>query len=155
MRELFAVIPKLPGVRVFEFAKNRELSRELADFCASQGHYLEIAALEDGIFEQLRGIGAKVRRFDETKERYNQRSMLFDTIFINYDLEKIGDKEQFFRKIYRMTKNAGDILFPIEPRQEEAMSALLGELNYVAINPIETAEGLYLSAKKLHGWARV
>ena len=155
MRELFAIVPKLPGVRVYQFARDRATSQELVDFCKEAGHYLEIVALDDDIYEQIRDLDAKVRRLDESKERYNQRSMNFDTIFIDYDIHRLQDMEQFFRKVYRMTKNAGDIVFQIAPEELDAMTQFLVDLNYVAINPIESQGQLYLTAKKLHGWAKV
>ncbi len=155
VRELYAIIPKLPGVRVYNFAFDAQKSADLADFCAQEGHYLEIAALDDEIYEAVRGLEAKVRRIDEAKERYNQRSMQFDTIFIDYPVEKLQDTEAFFRKVYRMTKNAGDIIFEIDPAKEEEMTRFLVDLNFVAINPIESEGKLFLSAKKLHGWAKV
>ena len=155
MQELFAIVPKLPGVRVYEFARDRSTSKELADFCQQAGHYLEIVALDDEIYEQIRDLPARIRRLEESKERYNQRSMNFDTIFINYDIHRLQDREQFFRKIYRMTKNAGDIVFEIDPEELEEMTQFLVDLNFVAINPIESEGKLYLTAKKLHGWAKV
>ncbi|MRI84278.1 MAG: hypothetical protein C6I00_07650 [Nitratiruptor sp.] len=155
MRELFAIIPQLPGVRVYQFAKDRPTSQELATFCKEAGHYLEIAALSDSIYQQIQDLPAKVRRIEESKERYNQRSLHFDTIFIDYDIHRLQDMEQFFRKVYRMTKNAGDIVFQIAPEELDAMTQFLVDLNYVAINPIESQGQLYLTAKKLHGWAKV
>jgi hypothetical protein len=155
MRELFTIIPKLPGVRVYLFAKDPALAADLADFCSQKEHYLEIVALNDEIYERVKELPAKVRRIDESKERYNQRAMHFDTIFIDYDIHDLSDEEEFFKKVYRMTKNAGDILFAIEPEEEEEKRALLERCNFVAINSIESEGKLYLSAKKLHGWAKV
>ncbi|MRJ02090.1 MAG: methyltransferase domain-containing protein [Epsilonproteobacteria bacterium] len=155
MRELFTIIPKLPGVRVFQFTDDPEKSRELAEFCEAMGHSLEVVTFDDHTFEALKDLPVRVRRLQESKERYNQRSMQFDTIFIDYTIEKLQNVEDFFRKVYRMSKNGGDIIFPIAPSREEEMVALLTELNFVAINSIESEGRLYLTAKKLHGWARV
>lgn len=154
MQELFAIIPKLPGVRVYQFSDGKS-SGELSDFCQEQGHYLEIAALEDEIYEQVRHLPAKVRRIDEEKERYNLRSQLFDTIFVNYDINKLHNKELFFRKIYRMMKNAADIIIFTDKKQIKELEALLQELNFVAINPIFLQDATVLTAKKMHGWTKV
>ncbi len=155
MRELFDIIPKLPGVRVYYFAQDEETAKELSEFCAEAGHYLEIAALEDEVYERLGGIEAKVRRIDEHKERYNQRSWLFDTVFITYDLTKLDNQKEFFKKIYRMMKNAADIVVIVEPSQSEKLQEELQELNFVAINPIELGQKIAVTAKKMHGWTRV
>ncbi len=155
MREIFKIIPNLPGVRVYNFAGDYEHSKALCDFCEQQGHYLEIVALEDKIYEEVKGLDAKVRRINEDKERYNQRSMNFDTIIIDYDIHRLNDLEEFFKKIYRMTKNAGSIIFEIEENELDSMIALLERCNYVAINQIPSEGKLYLGAKKLHGWTKV
>ncbi|SMC08744.1 hypothetical protein [Nitratiruptor tergarcus] len=155
MEELFVIIPKLPGVRVYQFSDAFESSKSLCDFCQEQGHYLEIVALEDAIYEEIKDLPAKVRRIDEDKERYNLRSMQFDTIFVNYDITKLQDPEQFLRKTYRMMKNAADLLLFLDKAKIEEFTKLLEELNYVAINPISYSKGSVLSAKKMHGWAKV
>jgi len=155
MREIFKIIPKLPGVRVYNFAGDYERSKELCDFCDQEGHYLEIVALSDPIYEKIKDLNAKIRRIEENKERYNQRSMNFDTILIDYDIHRLENMEEFFKKVYRMTKNAGDIIFEIKEDEIDQMSALLERCNYVAINPIPSQGRLYLSAKKLHGWTKV
>jgi len=155
VKELLTIIPNLPGVRVFEFAKDLQTSTLLSNFCKEQGHYLEIVAFEEELFNKLKSLDTKVRLLKQEKERYNQRSMMFDTIFINYPLEKLEDREQFFRKVYRMSKNGGDILlFPKEEEVEE-YEKLLERLNFVAINPIQGEGYTALSAKKLHGWSKV
>ncbi|BAF69185.1 hypothetical protein [Nitratiruptor sp. SB155-2] len=155
MKELFSIIPNLPGVRVYLFADTKEHAEELAQFCQGKGHYLEVAALEDEIFDALQGLEGKLRRIDETKERYNQRSMMFDTIFVPYDINRLDDKELFFRKIYRMMKNAADLIIIVDNEDVEPLEFLLQELNYVAINPIEYQGKTALTAKKMHGWAKV
>ncbi len=155
MRELFSIIPNLPGVRVYLFAKDPNLAKDLSDFCNEKGHYLEVVAFEDEIYEKVKNLSAKVRRINEEKERYNQRAMHFDTIFIDYNIHELANLEEFFKKVYRMTKNAGDIVFEITPQEEEQKRELLEKCNFVAINSIESEGRLYLSAKKLHGWAKV
>ncbi len=154
MQELFAIIPKLPGVRVYQFSDGKS-SEELSDFCQEQGHYLEIVAFEDEIYEKIKNLPAKVRRIDEDKERYNLRSQLFDTIFVNYDINKLHNKELFFRKIYRMMKNAADVIVFVDNEQIKELESLLQELNFVAINPIFLQDRTVLTAKKMHGWAKV
>ncbi len=155
MEELFVVIPKLPGVRVFQFSDGLQTSKQLADFCQQQGHYLEIAALDDSVFEEIKELDVKVRRLDENKERYNIRSMLFDTIFVNYPLKALKNPEEFLRKNYRMMKNAGDILIFCQQDEVEKLGKLLEDLNFVAVNPIEQKSRVVMSAKKMHGWAKV
>ena len=155
MEELFVVIPKLPGVRVFQFSDGLQSSQSLADFCQQQGHYLEIAALTEPIYQEIKEIGAKVRLLDENKERYNLRSMQFDTIFVNYPWRELQNFEEFLRKNYRMMKNAADILLFCEQSELDGLTNTLERLNFVAINPIEFRGGVVLSAKKMHGWAKV
>jgi len=156
VKELFTIIPNLPGVRVFEFAKDYETSANLAKFCQEQGHYLEIVAFEEELFNSLKDLeGVKVRNIPLQKERYNQRSVMFDTIFINYPLEKIPNLEEFLKKVYRMSKNGGDIILFVPKEELEKYEKLLQDVNFVAINPIEGEGYLALSAKKLHGWTKV
>ncbi len=155
MEELFAIIPKLPGVRIYQFAAAKEQSEALVRYCQENGCYLEIVALDDEVYENVKDLDAKVRRIDEAKERYNLRSMIFDTIFVNYDVTKIQNIEQFLRKIYRMMKNGADLVFFIHPDTIQKMGRLLEELNYVAINPIEIDGQNVLTAKKMHGWTKV
>ncbi len=155
MEELFSIIPDLPGVRVFCFGEECHIPA-LAGYCEEKGYYLEIVAFDDNTYEALQRLPAKVRRIDEAKERYNLRSMAFDTVFVPIDIEKLADKEQFFRKIYRLMKNAGDLIVLIPPAKSEEMEAFLQELNYVAINPIKLQNGsVAITAKKMHGWAKV
>lgn len=155
MEELFSIIPDLPGVRVFCFGEETH-TPALAKYCEERGCYLEIVVFDDATYEALKDLPAKVRRIDETKERYNLRAMVFDTIFVPIDIEKLADKEQFFRKIYRMMKNAADLIVLIPPEHSETLEAFLQELNYVAINPIELTNGrVAMTAKKMHGWAKV
>ena len=155
MKELFEIIPKLPGVRVYHFAKDRLSCLSLEEFCQEKGHYLEVAALTQELFEELQPCQAKIRYVPETKERYNQRSQMFDTVFVTYDITELQDPEQYLRKIYRMMKNAADLIIIIDEEQKEALQKLLEEVNYVAINPIEIGDKVALTAKKMHGWARV
>ena len=155
MNELFTIIPKLPGVRVFEFSGDVARSRELAEFCEEEGHYLEIVTFDETLYEELQNLRAKVRLIPESKERYNQRSMNFDTIFIDLDIDKLENKEQFFRKVYRMMKNAADLVIDMRGKEMESMAQLLEDLNFVAINPIETKSSRVLTAKKMHGWTKV
>ncbi|BCD67204.1 methyltransferase domain-containing protein [Nitratiruptor sp. YY09-18] len=155
MEELFVIIPKLPGVRVYQFSDSLESSKSLCEFCQEQGHYLEIVALRDDLYEKIKDLPAKVRRLDEDKERYNLRSMQFDTVFVNYDITKLHDPEQFLRKIYRMMKNAGDLLLFLDEADMERYAKLLEDINYVAINPIHNRNSVVLSAKKMHGWQKV
>ncbi len=155
MRELYTIIPKLPGVRVYLFAEDERNSKELARFCKEMDHYLEIVAFDEEIFEKIKNLEAKTRLIEEEKERYNQRAYHYDTIFIDYAVDKLKDKEQFFKKVYRMTKNAGDIVFEVEEGSLEDYMKLLEDVNFVAINPIKSQNRTYLTAKKLHGWTKV
>ena len=80
---------------------------------------------------------------------------MFDTVFVTYDLARLQDQEDFFRKIYRMMKNAADLVVLVPPDKSEELQNLLQELNYVAINPIDLGQKVAVTAKKMHGWAKV
>ncbi len=155
MEIFFDIIPKLPGVRVFYLPNDPTTAQKLSEYCNQLGHYLEIVALDDNIHQKIKDLPAKIRRIEESKERYNQRSWQYDTIFVEYDISKIKNKEQFFRKIYRIMKNAADLVVKVDPKELAELETLLQDLNYVAINPIETEGIVALSAKKMHGWTKV
>ncbi|NPA82333.1 MAG: hypothetical protein GXO31_06960 [Epsilonproteobacteria bacterium] len=160
LRELFSIIPPIRGVRVFEFSEDFDSSKELAKKAKEMEFDLEIAVVnEDDMnrFRELESEFVKVRYLDLSKNRYNQHSYLFDTVFINLNKDRIEKEgENFFKKIYRMMKNAGVIVYPVDESEREEKIEMLERLNYVAINDISFQKGICaLTARKMHGWAKV
>ncbi len=159
VEEFYNVIPKLPGVRVFEFTDNLEAARRLLEFALERDFELEIVTFEEELLEPLKEIAgerARVRAIDEGKERYNQRQLQYDTIFVDMDISKLDDFVMFIRKVYRIMKNAGNLVMPVDKRDKERVIESMIEWNYVAINDTELEGDMVLiTAKKLHGWEKV
>ena len=150
MQELFSIIPNLPGVRVLDIGGEPKLFKQLESFCRTKEHELHTIIFDN---TPLQSDYATIRHIPINKERYNQRSIQYDTIFVDYPLEKIDDLELFFKKIYRIMKNGAKVI--IFTQNIEELTMLLEKLNFVAINPIEIEDKVVLTAKKMHGWARV
>ncbi|GEM_PF-1968378 len=159
VEEFYNVIPKLPGVRVFEFTDNLEAARRLLEFALERDFELEIVTFEEELLEPLKEIAgerARVRAIDEGKERYNQRQLQYDTIFVDMDISKLDDFVMFIRKVYRIMKNAGNLVMPVDKRDKERVIESMIEWNYVAINDTELeGDRVLITAKKLHGWEKV
>lgn len=159
LKDFYEVIPKLPGVRVYQFSDSFESSQDLSDFAKIKDFELEIVTFNDDIFNKLKELkdeNIRVRKIDEDKERYNLRQAQYDTVFVNLDIRKLKNLEEFLRKIYRMMKNAANIVLPIKAEDKDMIRDLLGKCNYVAINDTELdKERIVFIAKKLHGWEKV
>ena len=159
LKDFYEVIPKLPGVRVYQFSDSFESSQDLSDFAKIKDFELEIVTFNDDIFNKLKELkdeNIRVRKIDEDKERYNLRQAQYDTVFVNLDIRKLKNLEEFLRKIYRMMKNAANIVLPVKAEDKDMIRDLLGKCNYVAINDTELdKERIVFIAKKLHGWEKV
>lgn len=160
INSLFSIIPPLRGIRVFQFSNSLEFSKELSKEAVKREFDLEIACTKEEALkelEKLKNDFVTVRYVPLDKKRYNLHSHLFDTLFINIPYEEIKDiEEEFFRKIYRMMKNAGVIVYPIKSSYKEEKRELLERLNYVAINDIDFDLNIsVLTARKMHGWAKI
>jgi len=159
LKEFYEIIPKLPGVRVYQFSDNFEISKDLAKFAKERDFELEIVTFEEELFEKLIDLkdeNVKIRHISEDKERYNLRQAQYDTVFVTLDIKKLNNLEEFLRKIYRMMKNAANIVLPANLSSKEDVRDLLQECNYVAINDTQfDEEKTIFIAKKLHGWEKV
>ncbi|WP_200762944.1 hypothetical protein [Nitrosophilus alvini] len=159
INSLFGIIPDLPGVRVYQFSDNIDFSKELSKEARNRDFELEIVVFSEDFFyklNSLEGENIKLRKVEFNKPKYNLRSTLYDTVFVNIDISTLQDIELFFRKIYRMMKNAANIIVPVSKECKEEIAALLEKCNYVAINDIDLDEkNCAIVGRKMHGWARV
>lgn len=159
IEDFFEIIPKLPGVRVYQFVDNIDNAKKLLKFAIEEDFELEIVTFNKDLYEKLKDYkssNVNIRNLSEDKERYNLRAKIYDTIFVNLDIEKIKNLEMFLRKIYRMMKNAANIVIPVNIEKKDKIRDLLEECNFVAINftPIDEKRVVFI-AKKLHGWTKV
>ena len=159
LKDFFDVVPKLPGVRVYQFVDNFEIAKKMADFAKKRDFELQIVTFEEDIYEKIKELkdeNIKIRLIDEEKEKYNLRSIIYDTVFVHVDIKKLKNIEEFLKKIYRMMKNAANIVVPAKSEDIEKLRELFGKCNYVAINYTQIDnENVVFIAKKLHGWAKV
>ncbi|WP_281951806.1 hypothetical protein [Nitrosophilus kaiyonis] len=159
IEDFFEIVPKLPGVRVFQFVDNSDYAKKLAKFAMEEDFELEIVTFNEDIYEKIKNLKSSninIRNITEEKERYNLRSKVYDTIFVNLDIERIKNLEMFLRKIYRIMKNAANIVLPVNIEKKDEIRDLLEKCNFVAINftPINDNKAVFI-AKKLHGWTKV
>lgn len=159
LEDFFKIIPKLPGVRVFQFTDSFNIAKKLCDFSKSMGFELEIVTFDEELFERLKSLkdeGIKIRKIPENKEKYNLRSIAYDTIFVTLDIKSLSDIEEFLRKSYRIMKNGANIVLEVDKNDKNWIIDLLQKCNYVAINETTLDDSrLLFTAKKLHGWTRV
>jgi len=159
IEEFFEIVPKLPGVRVYQFTDSFESAKKLAEFAKTRGFELQIVTFEEKVLEKLKSLeeeDIKSRLINENKEKYNLRSIQYDTVFVNLDIDSLNDIEEFLRKIYRMMKNAANIVLPVDIEKRDEIKALLEKCNFVAINDTALDEKrVVFIGKKLHGWSKV
>ncbi len=159
IEEFFEIIPKLPGVRVYQFSDNYESAKRLADFAKAREFELQIVTFEEKLFEKLKSLedeDIKVRYITENRDKYNLRSIMYDTVFVNLDIDSLNNIEEFLRKTYRIMKNAANIVLPVDVEKRDEIKTLLERCNYVAVNDTSLEEKrVVFIGKKLHGWSRV
>ncbi len=153
IEELFTVIPSYPGQNIcLIFDKQVDISLSLIKFCIENEINLYIKDIEGNLLSLNRPPFVKVEKFSFKDKRYNLHSVLYDFIFFSYSLE---DDPDILKKIYRVTKNAGNIFIFTKSDPDELIK-LLEKINFVAINEIDTFRKTHIiSAKKMHGWMKV
>jgi len=159
IEKFLSIIPEIRGVRVFCFCNSLQKAMPIIKESKKREFELEIATTNEESFESLKKLQdnlISIRLVPLDKKRYNNHGHLFDTLFVNIEEEEIENLEDFFKKIYRMMKNAGVIVYPVKKEKREKRVKMLEDLNYVAINDIEMDQNfVVLTARKMHGWQKV
>jgi len=153
IEELFTVIPLYPGQNICLIPEKQvDISLSLIKFCIENEINLYIKDTEGDLLSLNCSSFVKVEKFSFKDKRYNRHSILYDFIFFSYSLE---DHPDILKKIYRVTKNAGNI-FIFTKSDTDELTKLLEKINFVAINEIDTFKKTHIiSAKKMHGWMKV
>ncbi len=152
--ELFEIIPAYPGLEIayiddgsfdfrenfIDFAKKTEASLYIKDTNATQKEKDSFVTIEPFSFDD---------------KRYTKHSILYDYIFVASNL---NDKniEEILKKLYRVAKNAAHVFLFVANEDMDQIEKFLEDTNFVAINKIDEIEKFQIiSAKKMHGWAKV
>ncbi len=160
--KLFSIIKNYPMSHILHIDEgNKEFIESLFSFVMENDLVYHLNVIDKKIFDSFKDKfdidkRFKIKLFSFSQERYTQHSVLYDTAFLTVDISTIEDKEDFFKKVYRVMKNSGDIIFFIKEEDKEKIVSILERLNYVAINYIEGFDSfVVLTGKKMHGWKRV
>ncbi len=153
IKELLSIVPNIPAMNFFHISdKGVEFCEELKLFCDQKGYDYDLVTHDDKFLEVVNRFDAK--KIDYDQAQYNNRSKLYDFVFVTIDLKKLNDLESFFKKVYMIIMNGGKLLVFIDNNQTlNQLNLLLQKCNYVAVNEIDMLEDSYiLSATRLHGW---
>jgi hypothetical protein len=95
----------------------------------------------------------KMEPFDFSARQYNRQARLYDALFLAVSPDTLpDDPADALKKIYRIMKNAGSVVWLIPPAIHDA-ATLLERTYFTAINPIDLFNSHHVvTAKKLHGW---
>ena len=97
----------------------------------------------------------KIEKFDFSDKRYNLHSVLYDFVFVCYDVKELPLKE-VVKKFYRVIKNAGYLYLFFYFKNVDEVINLLEETNFVSVNVIDSFNDTkVISAQKMHGWMKV
>ena len=160
---LFTIIKPYPSSHIFHIDDgNKELVLTLHKFAMDNELVYHLSSLDKDFLEYAKKEltkekNFKIREFNFEQPRFNRSSILYDTAFLTLDLFKIPDLEDFLRKLYRIMKNAGDVIFFSQNENEKRTLILtLEKTNYVAINTIDDFNSFSIVlARKMHGWQKV
>ncbi len=154
IEELFEIIPNYPAMNLalindgfldikdtfIKFAKEIDASLHIKDTSTA------LKTKENQLLTEP---------FDFGQKRYNSHSVLYDFLFLAADTETL-ELEMVLKKIYRVLKNAAHLFLFCKNEDIDKTIKLLETCNYVAINPVDSYKDLMIiSAKKMHGWAKV
>ena len=160
-KKLFSIIKNYPMSHIIHIDEgNRELVEALFDFVKDNELVYHLNIIDNSLLKELedefkKNQYCKIRPFSFEQGRYTKHSVLYDTAFVTVDISKVKNLEDVLKKIYRVMKNSGDVILFAGENVEE-ISALLENLNYVAINSIDGFEPfIVITAKKMHGWKKV
>jgi len=152
---MFDIIPPYPGLNIAVIEKDRdEIVQKLQSFSKKIEASLHVKALGDR--EEQKSEGMRVRKFSFDESKYNHFSTLYDFLFLCTDISDRDDIDLIFKKIYRVMKNAGNLLVFVKKDEKQRYMELLEKINYVALNSIDLNEDTeVVTAKKMHGWKKV
>ncbi len=152
---LFEIIPPYPGLNIALIEDNQDgIVEELHNFCQKIEASLHVKALGDR--EESRSENMRIKSFSFEQTKYNNFSTLYDFLFLCADINTRDDMEMIFKKIYRVMKNAGNLLICVRKDDKVSYMELLENTNYVALNSIELNQDTeVITAKKMHGWKKV
>ncbi len=153
IEELFTIIPPYPGQNIC-FIDNLQMDiiKKLKEFCIKNEINLFIKDMQSSLSVLGKVPFVKVEKFSFDDKRYNPHSILYDFVFLSYEL---GYSQDILKKFYRVIKNAGNIFIFTKSDQSD-MIKLLEDINFVAVNQIDTFKDFHIiSAKKMHGWMKV
>ncbi len=154
IKELFSVIPNYPGLNI-ALVDNFALKEEFVRFCNSQEATLYLKDFDNSLDKSLNSEFVKVEKFDFSDKRYNFHSVLYDFVFVCYDVEELPLKE-VVKKFYRVIKNAGYLYLFVQNQKVDEVINLLEETNFVSLNVIDSFKDTkVISAQKMHGWMKV
>ena len=154
IKELFSVIPNYPGLNI-ALLDGFGVKDEFISFCKSQEATLYIKDFDNSLDKSLNSEFVKVEKFDFSDKRYNFHSVLYDFVFVCYDVEELPLKE-VVKKFYRVIKNAGYLYLFVQNQKVDEVINLLEETNFVSLNVIDSFKDTkVISAQKMHGWMKV
>lgn len=145
---LTEIIPDFPMVHMMY------LGHEDEEFI---GFYEEYAKEKGFIFDVrvFEKISNKYEKVDIKSQNYHTNAYKYDTLFLNLKTVPKEHINHIFERVYASMKNAGGVVLFLPRDDDFSLEAeyILGELNFVAINPMDLSdEKKIIYAKKMHGW---
>jgi hypothetical protein len=154
--DLLQIIPdNYPSINIYHISSFAfELSSNLKELASKNSYEYDLRCLDSYSLNRLKSCNLNATLLDINKHRYNEHAKLYDFLFLTIDLDKIEEKMLFLKKIYAIMKNGAKLIIISKGVDQVALSQLLEDSNFVAINPIINTFQNYdiLSAQKMHGW---
>lgn len=162
--QLVSIIPNYPMTRLLQLEESDDLrvAGYLGAYAKERDFDFDLILLDEEIVEKakehLQGRLPKrssISSFRLKQQRYNRESKEYDFVFVTLDLSQVENLELFFKKLYHVIRNAGNLLLFIDRERDdyEHLKAILEKDLYVAVNKLDLSERYdVISAKRMHGW---
>ncbi len=133
---------------LIELAKERNYEYDLKYICDD----------EPGFSKEITYDRCRVQRLDLAAKAYNRHARLYEYAFITIGDDLLSENlEEFLKKIYRLMKNSGIVVFLLEKGGvvEKTIDKDLEDGYFVATSHIDIfKEYDVVNARKMHGWHR-
>lgn len=152
---LFELIPDHPGLNIALIDDGSyQCEDKLLEFCQSINAKLYIKSLIPRHY--IHNQTLHVEEFNFSQEKYNKQAIQYDFLFICANIKDIKDMSAVANKVYRAIKNAAHLFLAVSKNEPFDFHTILEESNFVALNTIDLNDEVnVISAKKMHGWARI
>ena len=165
LKTLLEIIGSNPSLQIAHFTQGGEIITDmLSEYCNTRDYLYQINTLDSLFYEKLLHKYKKVdttnvKEFSLDRKSYMMQGKQYDFIFITINIDD-NFKEEFLKRIHKITRNAGNILIFIpkeDNKKQYTWIELLEETNYVATSYINDLFEYYdvIISKKMHGWGNI